>query len=75
MGSKYEEIRTNPSAGFQFCQLLVRSVDITTETPVCQEMGKPYSQAVHVPDMPTDTHKNSSGAGRRHMRPIQWHLK
>ena len=29
-------------------------VDITLNTPVCQEPGKLYSQAVHVPDRPTD---------------------
>ena len=61
MGGKYEEIRTDPSAGFQFHWLLVQSVDITTETPVYQEMGKLYSQAVYVPDRPTDTHKSRSG--------------
>ena len=70
MGSKHE-IRTGPSAGFQFCWLPVRPVDRSgfahsremvgspAKTAVYQEQGKLHRQAIYVLDRPTYSNRET----------------
>ena len=71
LGSKYAEIRTDASAGFQFHQLPVRPVDWpglthsremgrpTAKVTVYQDQGPLRSKTVHVPDRSTYSHRET----------------
>ena len=62
MDSQYAEVGTEPSAGFQFCRLLVRPFDRlgpthsgkmgdpSAEIKVFQGSGQLHSQTVHITD-------------------------
>ena len=72
---EHDEIRADPSAEFQFCQLPVRPVDrsgasntgkivgFTAKTQIHKEQGLLHSQAVHVPDRSFNSNRKTSLVG------------
>ena len=72
LGSKYDKVGISPQKGLQFCRLLIRPDHQSSstnsrpvggtsgETKVHKGTSQMYSQAIHVPDRPFNSHREAS---------------